>query len=80
VIVYRLAQVWLLIASPSCVTVVAPVLQLSVVVTSIVFGAGTCEAHDTVTGGGQVSIGGVLSNTVIVCAQVALLPQASVAR
>ena len=54
-------------------------LQLSVAVTLPGFGGGTCDAHWTVTGPGQVSIGTMLSNTVISCVQVAELPHASVA-
>ena len=54
--------------------------QLSEVMTLAVFGAGTRFAHWTVTFAGHVIVGGVLSNTLIVCVQVAELPQASVAR
>ena len=44
--------------------------QLSDVVTPAIFGAGTWEAHCTVSGAGQVIDGGVLSNTVITCVHV----------
>ena len=77
--VKRLAQVWLVITSPMKVTVTAPP-QLSPVVTAVVFAAGTRLAQVTVTLAGQVMVGGVLSNTLNVWAQVAVFPQASVAR
>src|SRR5688572_29833761 len=64
--------------SPTCVMVAAPP-QLSDEVTLPVFTAGTSGAHETVTFGGQVIVGGVLSNTVIVCIQVDELLHASVA-
>ena len=54
--------------------------QLSVEVTSAMFGVGTKAAHCTVIPAGHVSIGGVSSNTVMVCVQVDVLLQASVAR
>jgi hypothetical protein len=63
--VYLLAQVWLLIASPTWVTVTIPP-HPSLVVTDEILTAGTCDAHDTVTGAGQVMLGGVTSFTVIV--------------
>ena len=63
--------------SPTCVTVAGP--QLSDVVTLPVLGAGTWLAHDTVVFGGQAIVGGVLSSTTMICKQVALLPQSSVA-
>ena len=66
-----------MIWSPTNVTVTAP--QLSVAVTLEISGLGTFPEHCTVTGGGQVIVGGVLSLTVMICVQVALLPQASVA-
>ena len=46
------------------------------------FGTGTSEKHWTVEtpGAGQVSMGGVVSLTVMACVQVAWLPHASVAR
>jgi len=43
-----------------------------------VFTAGTKLAHDTVTGAGQVITGAILSLTVIIWLQVALLPHTSV--
>ena len=54
-------------------------LQASEAVTEVIFGAGTKEAHCTVTAGGQVMVGGVISCTPIVRLQVAELPQSSVA-
>lgn len=55
-------------------------LQLSLAVTLPVFGAGTWLAQETVVGGGQVRVGGIWSLTVMVCWQMAELPQASVDR
>jgi len=60
------------------VTVTGPP-QLSEAVTKLIFGAGTNEAHCTVTVAGQVMEGGVVSLTVMVCVQVALLLQLSAA-
>ena len=60
------------------VTVTAPP-QLSVAVTEAMFGAGTSEKHCTLNAPGQVSVGGVVSLTVIVCVQVFMLPHGSVA-
>ena len=74
----RLAQIWLEITLLSKVTTTAPP-QLSLVVTAVVLAAGTNPAQETVTLAGQVMLGGVWSKTVIVCAQLAVLPQASVA-
>src|SRR5690242_9099833 len=68
-----------LIVSPCQVTVTAPP-QVSLVVTLLVSGAGTCPAQVTVKLVGHVRLGGLLSWTLIVCVQLALLPQASVAR
>ncbi len=59
------------------VTVGTP--QLSVAVTDATFGAGTSAAHCTASAPGHVIWGGVVSFTVIVCVQVAVFPQASVA-
>ena len=73
--VKRLAQVWLVITSAD-VTVTAPP-QLSLVVTLAGSAAGK---QDTDTLPGQVMVGGVWSNTVMVCIHSAKLPQASVAR
>ena len=53
--------------------------QLSVAVIAERLIAGTAAAQRTDTFGGQVMDGPVVSNTVMVCAQVAELPQASVA-
>ena len=74
----RLIHVMLVITSLTSVTATVPP-QLSDVITEAGFTGGTCAAHCTVTFGGQVIVGGVLSKTVITCAQVAELPQASVA-
>src|SRR5690606_4297920 len=72
-------QVWLLMTSPTNVTVTVPVAQLSTAVTLVGSGAGTSSSHSTVMLAGQVTVGATLSNTVIVWAQVEELPQASVA-
>ena len=62
------------------VTVVVPP-QLSEEVIPAVLDGGTCRAQDTVTAAGQFEmLAGVRSFTVIIWAQVAELPQASVAR
>ena len=61
------------------VTVGIP-LQLSLAETLPGLGAGTCAAHWKVRLAGQVIDGGVASNTVIICVQVAVFRQASVAR
>ena len=53
--------------------------QLSDETTLPGFGAGTSAAQVTVTFAGHVMVGAVLSKTVIVWAQVAELPQTSVA-
>lgn len=76
--VYLLVQVWFEVISLTNVTVGAPP-QLSVEVTLAGFGAGTCEAHCTETPAGHVKVGTVLSKTVMICVQVAELPQSSVA-
>src|SRR6266576_3175989 len=68
-----------LIESPCQLTVTAPP-QLSLVVTLLVSGMGTCPAQLTVRLIGQLMLGGLVSLTVIVCVQVALLPHWSVAR
>jgi len=65
VIVNLLIQVWLVVTSLTKVTVGIP-LQLSLAVTLAGFGTGTMAAHDTVALGGQVIVGNVLSNTVMV--------------
>ena len=59
------------------ITVTAPP-QLSVARTEAMLDGGTSEKHVTVTGAGHVVIvGGVVSLTVIVCVQVAMLPHVS---
>ncbi len=63
----------------SLTKVTAGVPQLSVADTKVISGAGTCVMHSNVRLAGQVICGGVMSSTVIVCAQVAVLPQLSVA-
>ena len=73
-----MAQVNPVITSAVTVTVTAPA-QLSDVMIAATFAAGTALAQETVTSSRQVIVGGVLSITVIVCAQVAVLPQTSVA-
>jgi hypothetical protein len=79
VTVNLLAQVCPLVTSLTKVIVATPP-QLSDAVTEPIFAGGTKLAHETVTGPGQVIVGGVISFTVMICAQVALLPQMSVAR
>jgi len=73
------AQLLELTESPCQLTVTAPP-QLSLVVTLLVFGAGTWLAQLTVRLLGHVILGGLVSLTVIVWTQVALLPHWSVAR
>src|SRR5687768_10724582 len=73
-----LAHVIFVMTSVATVTVTAPA-QLSVATTAPVFAGGTRLAHCTVTFAGQVIVGGVLSKTVIVWAQVPELPHASTA-
>src|SRR5687767_900504 len=53
--------------------------QKSALITELGSGAGTSLAHCTVTLGGQVIVGGVLSVIVMVCRHVLELPQSSVA-
>src|SRR5438046_9208164 len=74
----RLAQLLELIESPCQLTVTAPP-QLSLVVTLLVSGAGTWLAQLTVRLLVHVMLGGLVSWTVMVWAQVALLPHKSVA-
>ena len=63
--VNRLAQVWLLVTSPTKVTVGAAPPQLSVpTVTLVVLAAGTWLAHCTVTGAEQEIVGAMLSTAV----------------
>src|SRR6266849_5967166 len=73
------AQLLELIESPCQLTVTAPP-QLSLVVTLLVLGAGTWLLQLTVRPVGHVILGGLVSLTVMVCVQVALLPHWSVAR
>src|SRR5210317_1630294 len=61
--------------SPRCVTVTGP--QLSVAVTRVISAAGTSPMHSTVTAGGHVISGGVISSMVMVCVHVAMFPQSS---
>ena len=68
-----------MITSAAKVTVTEPP-QLSDVMTAPTLAAGTALAHETVMLAGQVMLGAVLSSTVIVCVQVAVLPHTSVAR
>ena len=77
-ITYLFTQMKLLVASPTKVIVGEP-LQLSVAVTRLMFDAGTEAAQVTVTGPGHVTLGGTLSFTVMICAQLVALPQRSVA-
>jgi hypothetical protein len=73
------AQLPGVIVSGPCVTVTGPP-QLSLAATPASFGGGICEAHDTVALLGHCAItGGVVSLTVIVCVQLALLLQESLA-
>src|SRR2546426_582933 len=65
--------------SPCQLTTTAPP-QLSLVITLLVFGAGTWLAQPTVRPVGQEMLGGLGSLTVIAWTQVALLPHWSVAR
>src|SRR5438876_10449761 len=74
----RLAQLLEVIKSLCQLTVTAPP-QLSLVVTLLVSGAGTRLAQLTVRLVVQVMLGGLVSWTVMVWAQVALLPHRSVA-
>ncbi len=66
-------------AHTSLTKVTAGVPQLSVAITSVISGAGTCVIHSNVRSAGQVMRGEVVSFTVIVWAQVVVLPQLSVA-
>ena len=61
--------------SPTKVIVTLP--QLSLAVTKLISAAGTSPEHSTVTGPGQVIVGGVISPIVIVWVQVLVLPQSS---
>ena len=63
-----MAQVWLVMASLTKVTVTAPP-QLSEAVGDAMLTAGKRLAHCTVTGAGQVIIGAVLSAAVYVTTQ-----------
>src|SRR3989442_8008357 len=68
-----------LMLSPTKVTTGVPP-QLSLAVTLAGSGSGTALAQATATAAGQPIVGGRVSLTVIVWVQVALLPQASLAR
>ncbi len=68
-----------LIESPCQLTVTGPPHE-SLAVTLFVFGAGTWLEQLAIKLPGQVMLGGVVSWTVTVCVQVALLPHWSVAR
>jgi hypothetical protein len=73
------AQLPGVIVSGPCVTVTGPP-QLSLAVTPESSGGGTCEAQETVASAGQwVMTGGLVSLTVMVCVQVTLLLQESLA-
>jgi hypothetical protein len=61
---YRFAQVWFEVTSLTKVTIGTP-LQLSLATTLFISGTGTRLAQLTVTGAGQVILGGVRSLTVI---------------
>jgi hypothetical protein len=73
-----LAQLVFEVTSLTKVTVTTP-LQLSVVVTAVGLGEEIDEAQVTVTAAGQVISGATLSLTVMICEQVAVFPQTSVA-
>jgi hypothetical protein len=77
--IYLFTQVWFTVTSLTNNTVGAGPVQLSLVVTPAIFGAGCSDAHCTVTGAGHVIVGGVSSNTVMTWIQVAEFPHASVA-
>ena len=64
--------------SPAKATVTTPP-QLSAALIPTVVWVGIDVAQVTVTGAGQLMVGATLSNTVIVCAQVAVFEQASLA-
>src|ERR1043166_9477999 len=67
------------IVSGPCVTVTGPP-QLSLAATPASFGGGICEAHDTVASAGHwVITGALVSLTVMVCVQLALLLHESLA-
>src|SRR5215471_19321953 len=77
--VYFPGQLPGVVVSGPCVTVTGP-LQLSLATTPASFGGGICEAHDTVTSAGHwVITGALVSLTVIVWVQLALLLQESLA-
>ena len=73
-----LAQTVLLVMSPTYAIVTTPP-QLSAALIPTVVCVGIDDAQVTVTGAGQLMVGATLSNTVIVCAQVAVFEQASLA-
>jgi hypothetical protein len=53
--------------------------QLSVAVTASIFSEGSKEAHSTVSEGGQVIVGAMVSCTTMVALQVDVFKQSSVA-
>ena len=77
-IVNLLGQTKFVVTSAATVTVTPPP-QLSEVTIAFTLAAGIALAQLTVRFTGQVIAGGVPSKTVIICVQVALLPQRSVA-
>ena len=70
-------HVWFVVTS--LINVTTGVEQASLAITDPIIGTGTRLAHCTVTGAGQVMVGGVISCTTMVRLQVAVLPQSSVA-
>jgi len=79
VTVYLPGQLPGVIVSPLCVTVTGPP-QLSVATTPASSGGGMSEAQDTVRSAGHwLMTGALVSLTVIVCVQLTLLLQASLA-
>src|SRR5437870_3803679 len=77
--VYLPEQLPGVMVSGLCVTVTGPP-QLSLATTPESSGGGTCDAHDTVTSAGHwVITGALVSLTVMVCVQLTLLLQESLA-
>src|SRR5687768_14702336 len=66
------------VTSAATVTATAPA-QLSAATATAIFAAGTSAAHATVTFAGHSMVGASSSRTRIVCEQLAVFPQASVA-
>ncbi len=75
----RLAQVPGVVMSPSDETVTAPPQRSEAITDPIAIGGGTLLAQSTTIETGQIMLGGVISFTVIICAQVLELPHKSVA-